>query len=161
MLTVAEETVSQTKTAVMNYANYETQVVQKLGSKLVGWTFDQIVSPFEIHRIDDVRTLVEALRSGQCHWERMTRLAITQHARAMEEREKTGEIIGKKRKQRSDAGKKRVAPTVADTGMTPDTSMPLAKKHKSVGKQRPKKPSQQLPPTRSKSVISSSDEEEE
>jgi hypothetical protein len=101
------ETVSRSPKAVMNYVNYDTQVVQKYQCKIVGWTFNKFVSPFDINTVDELRTLRDALRCGACFWVRMTRAEVGKHAAEMVLREKAGEVVGKKRKQRSDKGVKK------------------------------------------------------
>ena len=101
------ETVSRSPKAIMNYVNYDTQVVQKYQCKIVGWTFNKFISPFDIHTVDDLRTLRDALRCGSCFWVRMTKSEVSKHAAEMVLREKAGEVIGKKRKQRSDKGVKK------------------------------------------------------
>ena len=82
------------------------RVIQKYQVKLVGWIYNKFVSPFEIHTIDNVRTLVEALRCGRCHWVRMTATEVTKNARDVEARKAAGETVGKQRKVRSDLGKR-------------------------------------------------------
>ena len=91
----------------MNYANYDMQVIQKFQVKLIRWTFNKFISPFEIHTIDDIHMLVQALHCRRCHWVRMTAAEVTKHAGGMEARKAAGEIIGKPRKVRSDLGSKR------------------------------------------------------
>jgi hypothetical protein len=91
----------------MNYANYDTQVIQKYQCKIVGWTFNTFISPFDINTVDDLRTLRDALRCGACFWVRMTRAEVSKHAADLVLREADGEVIGKKRKQRSDKGVKK------------------------------------------------------
>src|ERR1700679_2454498 len=81
--------------------------IQKFQVKLIGWTYNKFISPFEIHTIDDVRTLVQALRCGRCHWVRMTATEITKHAKDVEARKAAGETVGKPRKVRSDLGSKK------------------------------------------------------
>lgn len=51
-------------TAAMNYQNYDSQIVQRLSVKLVGWTHHELVSPYEIHGVDDLRTLHATLVWG-------------------------------------------------------------------------------------------------
>ena len=51
------ETVSQAKTALMNYVNYDAKVVDRYHTKLVGWTYRDFISPFDIHTVDDIRLL--------------------------------------------------------------------------------------------------------
>ena len=101
------------KKAVMNYSNYDTRVIQKYQVKLIGWTYNTFVSPFGIHTIDDVRTLVEALRCGRCHWIRLTAMEMTKHAKDVEARKAAGDTVGKPRKVRSDLGSKRPRKGVA------------------------------------------------
>ena len=74
------------------------RVIQKYQVKLVGWIYNKFVSPFEIHTIDNVRTLVEALRCGRCHWVRMTATEVMKNARDVEARKAAGETVGKQRK---------------------------------------------------------------
>ena len=95
------------KKAVMNYSNYDMHIVQKFQVKLIGWTFNKFISPFEINTIDDVRTLVGALRCGRCHWVQLTAAEISKHAKDVEARKVAGETVGNPRKVRSDVGTKR------------------------------------------------------
>ncbi|KAF8815180.1 hypothetical protein BYT27DRAFT_7249426 [Phlegmacium glaucopus] len=101
------KTASRSLKAIMNYINYDIQVVQKHQCKLVSWTFNKFISPFNIHTIDDLRTLQDALRSDLVC------------------REVAGETIGKKRKERSDKGVKKgpkAKPGVADGAELNDNS---------------------------------------
>lgn len=98
----------------MNYSNYDMRVIQKFHVKLLGWTYNKFISPFDIHTIDDVRMLAEALRCGRCHWVRLTATEITKHAKEVEARKAAGETVGKKRKVRSDLGSKRPRKGLAD-----------------------------------------------
>jgi hypothetical protein len=91
----------------MNYANYDTQVIQKYQCKIIGWTFNKLVSPFDINTVDELRTLRDALRCGACFWVRMTKAEVSKHAADLVLREAAGEVIGKKRKERSDKGIKK------------------------------------------------------
>ena len=88
----------------MNYMNYDTQIIQKLGVKLVGWTFHRIVSPYEIYAIDDLRSLHDALVCGACFWMRLSKRELANHKAEIEKRELMGEVVTKKRKERSDKG---------------------------------------------------------
>jgi hypothetical protein len=98
------ETASKVASAAMNYQNYDTQIILRLGVKLVGWTHHILVSPYEIYTIDDLRTLHDALVSGACFWMRLSKREITQHKADIEKRESMGEVVRKKRKERSDKG---------------------------------------------------------
>lgn len=88
----------------MNYQNYDTQVIQRLGVKLVGWTHHELVSPYEIHCVDDLRTLHAALVCGACFWMRLSKGEVARHKADVEKREAAGEVVKKKRKERSDKG---------------------------------------------------------
>ena len=90
------ETVSRSPKAVMNYTNYDTQVIQKYQCKVVGWTFNKFISPFDIHTVDDLRTLRDALRCGACFWVRMTKAEVSKHTAEMVLREKAGGVIGRR-----------------------------------------------------------------
>ena len=173
------------KKAVMNYTNYDMRVIQKFQVKLIGWTYNKFISPFEIHTIDDIRTLVQALRCGRCHWVRMTATEVTKHAGDMEAKKAAGETIGKPRKVRSDLGSKRARKDPTDNndneGSNVDEQGPAKKKKTAVcksttttkssaaskttkrkGKARASKSSRaQLPPAISKEFINDSDDASE
>ena len=136
----------------MNYPNYDMNVVQKYGVKLVGWTFTRFASPYDIHTVDDVRTLLTALRCGACHWMRLTKAEISKHAKEIEDREAAGETVGKKRKKRADAGiKKGLRKRVLNDSNTAVTTSAAKTLSKSKGKAKA-----QLPPSgRSASVVDS------
>jgi hypothetical protein len=168
------------KKAVMNYSNYDMRVIQKYQVKLIGWTYNKFVSPFEIHTIDDVRTLVEALRCGRCHWVRLTATEVTKNARDVEARKAAGETVGKPRKVRSDLGSKRPRKGIADDdddGGSNNEAGPSKKRkpaaRKSTATRKPSTASKtkgkkkasisksskaQLPPAISKEFISSDDD---
>jgi hypothetical protein len=176
------------KKAVMNYLNYDMRVIQKFQVKLIGWTYNKFVSPFEIHTIDDVRTLVQALRCGRCHWVRMTTTEVTKHAGDMEAKKAAGETVGKPRKVRSDLGstkakRPRKGPAADDENEDSDddeqgpakkrkttarkpatTSKSTATSKTTKGKSKaraPKSSKSQLPPAISKEFIDDSDEASE
>lgn len=106
LITVIEY-VSSIPDALMNYNNYDTKVVQKYRVKIIGWTHNKLISPFNIHTVDELRTLRDALRCGACYWARMTKAELTRHSKEMEMRESAGEVVVVKRKERSDKGKKK------------------------------------------------------
>ena len=98
------ETVSRSTNAVMNYPNYEHQIMQKHQVKLVGFTFHEFISPFNINTVNDLQILRDALRCGSCCWVRMTKGEVARHSADLAAREVGGAIVGKKRKGRSDKG---------------------------------------------------------
>lgn len=72
--------------------------------KLVGWTHHELVSPYEIHSVDDLRTLHAALVCGVCFWMWLSKGEVARHKADMEKCEAAGEVVKKKRKERSDKG---------------------------------------------------------
>ena len=143
----------------MNYTNYDTKVVERYQTKLMGWTYREFKSPFDIHTIDDVRALLEALQCGRCCWVRMTRSDVNQHKDNVSKRIAAGEKVGKARQPRSDKGVKRPRKKAPGAGEGDDDGAPPAKKPKKVKampesratttKKPPKKSRKtQLPPTR-------------
>jgi hypothetical protein len=92
----------------MNYVNYDRVIVLGLGVKLVGWPKTvNFVKPSSIGSVIDARTLRDALKSGECHWIKLTARQIEDHRAEVERRKTEGETVGRPRKKRSDAGKKR------------------------------------------------------
>jgi hypothetical protein len=92
----------------MNYANYDTAMMQELGVRLTGWPNDlKFANPSEIGTVGEVRKLRDALKSGQCHWQKLTRLQIADHVADLQRRREAGQTVGKPRKKRSDAGTSR------------------------------------------------------
>jgi len=129
------EMVSQAKIALMNYVNYDRKVINRYQMKLVGWTYHEFKSPFDIHTVDDVCTLLEALQCGRCHWVRMTKGDMGHHRDEVDKRIAAGETVGKARQPRSDKGVKRPqkkAPGTSEGASEKDNGAPPAKKQKMV-----------------------------
>ena len=147
------ETVSQSRQALMNYPNYDSKVIDRYQTKLVGWTYHEFKSPFDIHTIDDVRILLEALQCGSCFWVRMTKSEVNHHKVELDKRRAAGEIVGKPRQPRSDIGTKR--PRKKAPGVGEGEGGPPAKKQKRANAKMTKKAptgkklkKTQLPPAR-------------
>lgn len=143
----------------MNYPNYDSKVIERYQTKLVGWTYREFKSPFDINTIDDVRILLEALECGRCCWVRMTKSDMNRYRDEVDKRKAAGETVGKKRQPRSDKGIKRPrnkASGVGDSDSDKDKDeAPPAKKqkkakakpHTTTTKKAPKKSKKgQLPP---------------
>ena len=144
----------------MNSPNYDAKVVERYQTKLIGWTYHEFKSPFDINTIDDVRDLLEALQCGRCCWVRMTQSEVNRHKDEVNKRRAAGETVGKERQPRSDKGTKRPrkkAPGVGEgTDEREDNGRPPAKKQKKVNavskpsattkKARKKSKKSQLPP---------------
>jgi hypothetical protein len=91
----------------MNYNNYDVNVVLKYKVRLAGWPLAKFVSPYNFNTIDELRDLRDALRCGSCFWMGLSPREVAQHVREMNERTAAGEVLGKKRKERSDKGSKK------------------------------------------------------
>ncbi|TBU21055.1 hypothetical protein BD311DRAFT_812740 [Dichomitus squalens] len=94
------------KGAVMQYKNYEQSVVIDHSVALKGWTHDVFSNPARLPAaIDPLRTLLNALDNGNCHFVRLTHAERAQHRLEHTQRIEAG--TAKARKSRSDKGKKR------------------------------------------------------
>lgn len=102
----------------MNYLQYDIKIVKKHGMKLVGWPLclPDVVSPYTIYQVDEIRVLRDALNTGTCKWTRLSKREVTSHALDVEKQIASGELTGMVRKIRSDKGttKKRPAEEVGD-----------------------------------------------
>ncbi|KIJ58441.1 hypothetical protein HYDPIDRAFT_102650 [Hydnomerulius pinastri MD-312] len=94
----------------MNYNNYETAIVQTYGVSLVRWP-DGIVfqNPSNIGTVGDIRQLRDALRSGECHWKKLSKAEHDALTADLNTRRSAGEQVKKTRKKRSDAGTSRTS----------------------------------------------------
>ena len=91
----------------MHYVNYEDAIVQCYGVELVGWTYLRFINLANINSVADIQTLCDALRSGACHWVHLSAGDLQHRKAEVEAWRSQGEIVGKKRKERSDKGMKR------------------------------------------------------
>ena len=92
----------------MNYMNYDIAIVEKHNVELVGWPKAiPFANPSMIGTVGEIRILREALTSGECKWVAQSKRQQATHAAMLKMKRDNGEVIGKKRKQRSDKGKKR------------------------------------------------------
>jgi len=146
--------VTRCPTAIISYINYDIDVIQKYSVQLVGYPFPEIISPHQIHTIDAIRMLRDALFTGTCHWINISAKEVHQHAVETTRRLDTGELVKKKRKERSDKGKKRGARTPANPSQEPS-----AKRHKVLPSKTKKSVRRQLPLS-SETVPSDSDDSE-
>jgi hypothetical protein len=99
----------------MNYANYDTAIVERYKVKLTGWTYEKFVNPSHIGTMAEICKLRDALKSGTCHWVRLNAEQALAHSNALQERRTNGETIGRPRRQRSDKGKSRKRKDVSDS----------------------------------------------
>ena len=115
----ATSTIHSSVAVSMNYINYEDVIMQGHKVMIVGWPKKvPFVSPSAIGNLADMCILNDAWLSGAARWVRMSKDQIKSHTEDLEHHREGGESVGKKRKQRSDAGVKRrskKAKTVAST----------------------------------------------
>lgn len=92
----------------MNYVNYDTSIISELKVKLIGWTKGvPFANPSAIGTVSDLRKLRDDLKSGKCHWVKLTQSQLSEHNTLLDTRREEGETVGRARKTRSDKGKKR------------------------------------------------------
>src|SRR5882762_1806397 len=126
--------ITQVKKLEMNYANYETSIVQAYSVQLINWLLDGgVVSPSQITNTADMRKLCNVLKAGECRWKQLTAAEMQAHANEIEARCTKGEVIGKPRKQRSDTG---VKCKRADDDGDKENEIPILKKQKKIVRQR-------------------------
>jgi hypothetical protein len=94
------------KLVKMNYANYNTSIVQAHKCKIIGWV-GPFINPSEISGMEQLRTLRDAWRSGSARWTRLSVAQVKVHMAEVAEQIERGDIIVKTRKRRSDAGQTR------------------------------------------------------
>ncbi|KAK0457965.1 uncharacterized protein EV420DRAFT_1270943 [Desarmillaria tabescens] len=88
----------------MNYVNYETDIVARHHVKIDGWPIGiKFESLSNLKNLQDLRRLRDALKTTACKWVSMSQAQIDRHAKELERCEEAGEIIKKKRQERSDA----------------------------------------------------------
>jgi hypothetical protein len=148
------ESITHLQRVTMNYVNYEAAVVKTYKVKLVGWTFKKFISPANINTLHDIRALRDALKNGGCHWVPLSPQELKEHVAHVDERRESGEVVGRKRKERSDKGiprkKRRV---VNDENNPSSTSQPTTKKGKT------QRLAKSIPP-KSKAFIDDDDDDE-
>jgi hypothetical protein len=92
----------------MNYVNYKTSIVQKYHVQLLGWPSDiPFINPHQLTTIAAARTLLNALTVSTCKWVAMSKRQRQEHSATLAADVEGGQAVGKKRKVRSDKGKKR------------------------------------------------------
>lgn len=145
-----EDLITGKKGAKMAYSRYQEDIKIRYGVQLRGWPSGvSFVPPSNLHTLQHVRTLRDALRSGACAWVALTAAEKKEAADAAASAPK------KTRKPRSDIGVKRV---VRDEDEAP-TSTAKVKKSARPRKRAKTAAKAQVPPRRSRSVISSDDDE--
>lgn len=136
----------------MKYVNYDPGIVQRYKVVIKGWPNDiPMVNPSEIASLDDLLRIREAWRIGTAFWEKLTQAEVKKHMESVQTRLDAGETIGRKRKKRADAGKKRGK---RNAGLAEKEDEHLSKRAKvsgSSGRSR-------VPPKSKEFVVDSDDE---
>ena len=106
----------------MNYVNYKTAIVHKYHVQLLGWPSNlPFVNPHQLTTSAAASTLQNALTVSTCKWVVMSKRQRQEHTAALAADLQGGQV-GKKRKPRSDKGKKRKhALPIADDNDDDDT----------------------------------------
>jgi hypothetical protein len=92
----------------MNYVNYKISIVQKYHVRLVGWPSDiPFVNPHQLTTIAAAKSLQNSLTVSTCKWVVMSKRQQKEHAATLVADAEGGQEVGRKRKVRSDKGKKR------------------------------------------------------
>jgi hypothetical protein len=92
----------------MNYVNYATSIQQKHHIELLGWPESiPFANPHHITVVAVARMLQHALTVATCKWVVMSTRRVKEHSAALALAIDGGDTVtGKKRKERSDKGKK-------------------------------------------------------
>jgi hypothetical protein len=100
----------------MNYVNYRTSIQQKHHVELLGWPTDiPFANPHQITTVAIARKLQNVLSVATCKWVVMTKRQVKEHNLQLMQNIEEGVIVGKKRKERSDKGRKRKHSALADS----------------------------------------------
>lgn len=92
----------------MNYINYKTSIVQKYHVQLVGWPADiPFVNPHQLTTSAAAKSLQNSLTVSTCKWVSLSKRQQKEHAITLAADIEGGQVVGRKRKVRSDKGKKR------------------------------------------------------
>ena len=82
-------------------------IVSELKVKLISWTKGvPFANPSAIGTVSDLRKLRDDLKSGKCHWVKLTQSQLSKHNALLDTHWEEGETVGRAKKTRSDKGKK-------------------------------------------------------
>src|SRR5882724_12636896 len=98
--------ITQVKYLEMNYANYETSIVQAYGVQLINWPLETGLSPLQITNTADMCKLRNVLKSSECKWRQLTIMEVEAHAGELDACHAGGEVVTRLRKHRLDDGVK-------------------------------------------------------
>ena len=99
--------ITQVNYLEMNYANYETSIVQAYSVQLINWPLETgLLSPLQITNTADMHKLCNVLKSGECKLRQLTITEVEAHASKLDTCHAGGEVVTRPRKCRLDAGVK-------------------------------------------------------
>ena len=91
----------------MNYVNYNTSIVQKYHVQLLGWPSDiPFKNPHQLTTVAAAKSLQNTLVVSTCKWVIMSKWQQKEHLTTLAADAEGGQVTGKKRKVRSDKGKR-------------------------------------------------------
>ncbi|KAI6020379.1 hypothetical protein BKA83DRAFT_104473 [Pisolithus microcarpus] len=117
-------------------SNYNTAIVETYGVKLLGWpTGVPFVNPSSIGTVSEIRKLRDSLKSGECHWKKLSKAKCNAFSSELEAHRASGEVVKKPRKKRSDVGVPRKQKNVL--GGNPSKEGPSSKRaRRDTGRKR-------------------------
>jgi len=94
------------KNVNMSYEHYDHNIVSHHMVKLNGWPASlQRISPSKINTVEEIRSLRDALKAGDCMWSKLSPCQHTAHLESLEARIAADPSLAKPtRKARSDKG---------------------------------------------------------
>ncbi|KIY48275.1 hypothetical protein FISHEDRAFT_73839 [Fistulina hepatica ATCC 64428] len=91
--------------STMEYVNYHSAIVQKMGVVLEGWPLDELVQPSRLgNTIAKLKMVRDALADGTCTFRKIDNAEKERLYREYREKVANGEIVEKARKTRTDKG---------------------------------------------------------
>ena len=91
----------------MNYINYKTSIVLKYHVQLVGWPSEiPFINPHQLTTIASAKSLLDSLTVLTCKWVILSKRQQKDHAAMLVAPAEGGQVVGRKRKVRSDKGRK-------------------------------------------------------
>jgi hypothetical protein len=105
---ISQVEITGNPSALMQYTNYEEDIVQRYGIELQGWTYERFVNPSELSTaIGPLRILLGAIKNGDCKFVKLSAKELRKRLEKYKEKVDAGEIRARKRKRRSDYGTKK------------------------------------------------------
>lgn len=100
--------ITKNESAMMQYTNYETGIVQCYGVVLEGWTYEKLVNPSTLSTsLPNLQRLRDAIDDGTCKFVKLDALQLKERRKEYEKNIADGVVTPHSRKQRSDVGVKR------------------------------------------------------